>query len=70
MKISLLKKLMRFAKILAVSLVFTLVFFSPVALAATGSSTDSMDQLKSIPIKSIPINGGQFKVNPVKPVQH
>lgn len=56
MKISLLKKLMRFAKILAVSLVFTLVFFSPVAMAATDSSSSSIHLLKHVPI-----NTGEFK---------
>ncbi len=59
---SLLKKLLRGAKILAVSLVFTLVFFSPVAMAATSSYTGSSIN----PLRMIHINQeGAFKVNKV-----
>lgn len=55
---NLVKKLVSSVKILSICAVLMLGLFAPSAMAETGSSINHL--------KSIPIEGGSFKVNPVK----
>lgn len=61
---NLVKKLIRSVKMLAICAVLTIAFFCPVAMADTGASTSNEIDI----LKHISIEGGSFKVNPVRPI--